>query len=167
MENHRFYSELTKAIPQLMNHALSLTMDVERAEDLIQDASLKALLNINSYKSDKNFTGWVYKIMYNIYIDSYKNQNSIFVDIEALCDEEHDEYKADEVEYIDTTCNVNEIMNIVASLSEEYRSIFTMYIKGYKYNEIANNLSLPIGTIKRRIHIAREILRDKLTGYFM
>ncbi len=165
MENNRFNSELTKAIPQLMNHALSLTMDVEWAEELIQDASLKALLNINSYKADKNFTGWIYRIMYNIYVDDCKKRRNTFVDIEAICNEENENCQTIDVSYVDTTCNVNEIMGIVATLSEEYKSAFTMYLDGHKYNEIACKLSLPVGTVKRHIHIAREILKKKLIGY--
>ena len=165
MQNDLLNKELIKAIPQLKHHALSLTMNSEWAEDLMQDATLKVLSNISNYKVDKNFIGWVYKIMYNIYISEYNKEHGAFICLDSLCNEEYEESPMEETGYLDTTCEANEIMSYVATLPEEYRDTFTMYLGGYKYSEIAERISLPIGTIKRRIHTARTILQEKLKSY--
>ena len=165
MQNDLLNKELIKAIPQLKHHALSLTMNSEWAEDLMQDATLKVLSNISNYKVDKNFIGWVYKIMYNIYISEYNKEQSTFICLDTLCNDEYEEPQLEETSYLDTTCEVNEIMSNIATLPEEYRSTFTMFLSGYKYTEIADKFSLPIGTIKRRIHTARTILQEKLKSY--
>ena len=165
MQNDLLNIELIKAIPQLRHHALSLTMNSEQAEDLMQDATLKVLSNISNYKVDKNFIGWVYKIMYNIYISEYNKEHGTFICLDTLCTAEYEETPMEDASYLDTTCEANEIMSYVTTLPEEYKETFTMYLGGYKYIEIAKRLSLPIGTIKRRIHTARTILQEKLKSY--
>jgi RNA polymerase sigma-70 factor (ECF subfamily) len=60
---------------------------------------------------------------------------------------------------------MDDIKNALENLSDEYYVPFTMYFDGHKYHEIAEHLTIPIGTVKNRIHIARKELKDKLYMY--
>ncbi|MDE7402429.1 MAG: RNA polymerase sigma factor [Muribaculaceae bacterium] len=150
----------------LMNFAIQLTADREAAEDLLQDTTLKALDNEDKYVDNVNFKGWIFTIMRNIFINNYRQT----VRKATVVDTTEDLYllNISQESGLDTpegSFAVQEISSAVNAFPEEYRVPFNMYVAGYKYNEIAEKLNLPLGTIKSRIFSARQKLRDQLQDY--
>ncbi|MBD5230754.1 MAG: RNA polymerase sigma factor [Muribaculaceae bacterium] len=150
----------------LMNFAVSLTGNRDEASDLLQDTTLKVLDNEEKYTDNVNFQGWVFTIMRNLFINNYRKQ----VRHNTVVDTSEDLFKLNTSQESglsnpEGSVAVHEIMDSLNSLSDDYRVPFTLYVQGYKYNEIADKMGLPLGTIKSRIFFARRMLRDELSAY--
>jgi RNA polymerase sigma factor (sigma-70 family) len=142
------------------------TTDRDESSDLVQETILKALLYKDKFTQDTNLKGWLFTIMRNTFINDYrKNQRArtsrdntkelYFLNVEDTHTFNSPDAK---FEYKDIWRNVN-------ALPKELLLPFKMHTTGYKYHEIAEHLSLPIGTIKNRIFHARKEIQKKLTGY--
>ena len=150
----------------LLSFALKLTANREEAQDLVQDTTLKALRNEAKFVENTNFKGWMLTIMRNIFINNYRKsaRENTMVDSSEdlfhlnLCQESG-------LETPDGAYACNEISAIIAGFSLEYREPFSMHVAGYKYEEIAEKLQMPLGTVKSRIFFARKKLRDLLSDY--
>jgi len=150
----------------LLNFAFQLTTDQDQAHDLLQDTTLKALANEDKYVDNVNFKGWIFTIMRNIFINNYRQH----IRQSTVIDHTEDLYHLNisQESGLDTpegTVAVSEITVAVNSFADEYRIPFNMFVAGYKYNEIAAKLNLPLGTIKSRIFFARKKLREQLKDY--
>lgn len=164
--NKSFEERLIGLQGNLFNFAFQLTTNREQAEDLLQDTTLKALANEDKYIDNVNFKGWIFTIMRNIFINNYR-QN---VRKATVIDQTEDLYhlnicQESGVETPEGSFAVKEISTAFNAFSEEYRIPFNMFVAGYKYNEIAEKLNLPLGTIKSRIFCARKKLREQLEDY--
>ena len=162
--NNSFRKNLISLQSNLMNFAIQLTSDREAAADLLQDTTLKALDNEEKFTSDANFKGWVMTIMRNLFINNYRKT----VRQATLVDTTEDLYhlntsQESALETPDGSMTVKEINAILATFDEEFRVPFNMHVAGYKYNEIAEELNLPVGTVKSRIFFARKRLRAALS----
>ena len=151
---------------ELRRFALKLTADTEEANDLLQETSLKALDNEDKYTPDTNFKGWMYTIMRNIFINNYRKivRDQTFVDrtdnLYHLSLPQDAGFESTESAY-----DTKEIRRAVNSLPREYRVPFAMHVSGFKYREIADKLSLPIGTVKSRIFFTRQRLQAQLKDF--
>jgi len=147
---------LVDNLSRLKIYAFCLTGDASRAEDLLQETSIKVLLNAESFVYDCSFKGWASTIMLNLFSsERLRSSRSIAVADEQFFDSEcRDSY----------VC-VHEIMLAIKSLPAEYCDVFSLYADGYKYHEIAERLNIPIGTVKSRIHTARIRLQLLLKDY--
>ena len=151
---------------ELQRFAYKLTADKEEANDLLQETSLKALGNMDKYTPDTNFKGWVYTIMRNIFINNYRKE----VRDQTFVDHTDNLYHINqtqelEAESIESNYDIKEIRRAVNSLPSEYRIPFAMHISGFKYREIAEKLSLPLGTVKSRIFFTRQRLQSQLHDF--
>jgi len=150
----------------LKNFAYQLTANREDAEDLLQDTTLKALDNQEKYLENVNFKGWVFTIMKNIFINNYRK----VVRNQTIIDQTEDLYhlnlpQESGFDTPDGSYSVKEIMKAINSFSDEYKVPFSMHVAGFKYQEIADKMSLPIGTVKSRIFFARQRLQENLKDY--
>ena len=150
----------------LLNFAYQLTTDREAAQDLLQDTTLKALDNEEKYVDNVNFKGWVFTIMRNIFINNYRRQ----VRSATVVDQTEDLYhlnlsQESGLETPEGSFAAREISEALNSFSDEYRVPFSMYVAGYKYSEIAEEMQLPLGTVKSRIFFARKRLQTMLKDY--
>ena len=149
-----------------MNFALMLTANRDDAEDLMQDTTLKVLDNREKFVDNVNFKGWVLTVMRNIFINNYHK----IVRTQTLVDQGVDLYNLDVVnescfDSPDGSFQIQEITKAIESLNNDLKIPFSMYLSGYKYNEIAEKLNLPLGTVKSRIFFARQDLQKKLKDY--
>lgn len=150
----------------LGSFALSLTMNKEEAEDLMQETNLKVLDNHDKYVDNTNFNGWVFTIMRNIFINNYRRTSRSKTLIDTTDDLYHlNLAQTSGYDSPDVTYNVKEISAVINSFSEEYRRPFSMYVAGYKYEEIAQEMGIPLGTVKSRIFFARKRLKNILEGF--
>ena len=153
MKNDEIKKKLIVLQPTLKQHALALTKDEERANDLLQEVTLKVLCNMKAYYIDKNFKKWTMVIMNNIFANECRRL--------ARQANLPDETFVEEIFY-DNSTEMREIAYLISLLPKECRTPLKMFARGYKYCEIAERMNIPIGTVKSRIHIARTRLRGIL-----
>ena len=166
MSSKNFQSKLLGLQSNLLNFAYLLTSNRDDAYDLLQDTTLKALDNEDKYVENVNFKGWVFTIMRNIFINNYRK----VVRSATIIDQTEDLYHLNlpQESGLDTpegSVAVNEITAAINEFSDDYRIPFSMHVAGYKYNEIAEKMNLPLGTVKSRIFFARQRLQKKLQAY--
>lgn len=150
----------------LMSFAYQLTSNREQAQDLLQDTTLKALSNEDKYVDNVNFKGWIFTIMRNIFINNYRQTVRQATVIDKTEDLYHLNISQDSgINTPEGSFAVKEISVVLNSFSDDYRVPFNMFVAGYKYNEIADKLGLPLGTVKSRIFFARKRLREELKDY--
>jgi RNA polymerase sigma factor (sigma-70 family) len=166
MEAADITQQIIKLRPTLRLFTQRFTRNGEESHDLIQDTLLKALVNKDRFATDTNLKGWLFTIMRNIFINNYRRlqrmrtvhdqtKDSHYLNVE---DTHTFHSPAAHYEYFEIWRNVNE-------LKEEFLIPFKMYTSGYKYEEIAALLQLPMGTVKSRIFQARKEIQKKLKGY--
>jgi RNA polymerase sigma-70 factor (ECF subfamily) len=166
MTTMEFNSSLLSMRPKLMRFALSLTSDRERAPDLVQDTYLKALTSRSQFVDFTNIKAWVFTIMKNTFINNYRRR----VKENVIIDNTQDLYYINQPYdkgYIspESSYASGEIETTIDSLRDEFRVPFRMYLDGYKYKEIADELGLKIGTVKSRIFFTRQRLMNVLKDY--
>ena len=146
----------------LMNFAFKLTMDKDRASDLVQDTTLKALDSEAKFAENVNFKGWLFTIMRNIFITNYRRtvRESTVLDTSDSIFHVSDTRPAPETP--DGIYAVSEISELIARIPADFSKPFQMHVAGYKYEEIAEILNLPLGTVKSRIFTTRTQLKALL-----
>ena len=166
MASSKFQTNLMDLQANMLNFAYMLTSNRDDAYDLLQDTTLKALDNEDKYAENTNFKGWVFTIMRNIFINNYRKM----VRSATIIDQTEDLYHLNlpQESGLDTpegSYAAGEITDAINSFSDEYRIPFSMHVAGYKYNEIAEHMNLPLGTVKSRIFFARQRLQKMLKDY--
>lgn len=146
--------------------AVNLTRDTEAANDLYQETLYKALANRDKYNVGTNIKAWLFTIMRNIFINNYRRkakQKTIFDSTpnEFLINQK----QATVANSAESGMRMKEIQEAIRQLPEIFRTPFVLYFEGYKYNEIAELLNEPLGTIKSRIHFARKLLKEQISRY--
>lgn len=149
----------------LMNFAFKLTMDKDRASDLVQDTTLKALDSEAKFAENVNFKGWLFTIMRNIFINNYRRtvRESTVLDTSDTIFHVSDTRTAPETP--DGIYAVSEISELIARIPADFSKPFQMHVAGYKYEEISKILNLPLGTVKSRIFTTRTQLKALLKDY--
>ena len=149
----------------LKSFAYNFTKNTEDAEDLLQDTLLKAIRYKDNFQDGTNFKGWLFTIMRNIFLNNCKKQQlgrNIFgpsadsVPYELGSHAENNIYRL---------INEQDIRVAVGSLRDELRRPFQMAYEGYQYDEIAQEMGIPTGTIKSRIFNARKKLMEDLKDF--
>ena len=161
-----FYDELLTYQNPLKYFALKLTADNEDAEDLLQETFLKALKYKDKFQEKTNLKAWLYTIMKNTFINNYRRK----VKRKTIMDNTDDDYFVNSTKQSspispESEYNYKEITKTVNALNDECRIPFQMHNEGYKYKEIADELEMPIGTVKSRIFLARKKLTEALKAY--
>ena len=113
-----------------------------------------------------NFKGWVFTIMRNIFINNYRRVVRSATVVDRTEDLYHLNLPQDSgFETPEGSFGVNEIASAIEDFPEKYRVPFSMHVAGYKYNEIAEHMQLPLGTVKSRIFFARQALQQRFADY--
>ena len=164
--NESFKQRLLGLQGNLLSFAYQLTTDKDEARDLLQDTTLKALDNEEKYVDNVNFKGWIFTIMRNIFINNYRQTVRKSTIIDQTEDLYHLNISQDSgLSTPEGSYAVKEITEALEHFSDDYRIPFNMYVAGYKYNEIAEQMNLPLGTVKSRIFFARKRLREQLGDF--
>jgi len=166
MTQVQFNNALIGLSDKLHYYALSLTSDSERADDLLQETFLKALIYRDKFTQNTNFKAWIYTIMKNTFINDYRRKVKTKSTFEGSNNDFYLMFTKDKVYPApDSFYSSKEITKSIDSLEDEYRIPFTMFLDGYKYKEIAEELGLPLGTVKSRIFFTRKKLEKALHDY--
>jgi RNA polymerase sigma factor (sigma-70 family) len=166
MTQVQFNNALLSLSDKLHYYALSLTSDSERANDLLQETFLKALTYREKFAQNTNFKAWIYTIMKNTFINDYRRNVKTKNTFEGSTSDYLITSTRDKVyPGPDSIFSSQEINRSIQMLEDEYRIPFTMFLEGYKYKEIADELNLPLGTVKSRIFFTRKKLEKVLIEY--
>ena len=162
----QFQKKLLSMQENMMNFALMLTANRDDAQDLMQDTTLKVLDNQEKFVDNINFKVWVLTVMRNIFINNYHK----IVRTQTVVDQGVDLYNLDVVndsgfDSPDGAYQIQEITKAINGLNDELKVPFSMFLSGYKYNEIADKLNVPLGTVKSRIFFARQELQKVLKDF--
>lgn len=167
MEAIEFGSTLNQLTTSLRPIAMQLTRDNEETNDLLQETLFKAFRNRHRFNEGTNLKAWVYTIMKNTFLSNYQKK----VRRKTYVDSTDNQYFINTSESgfsregADVNVNMDEIHSAINGLAPQYRIPFEMHFTGYKYEEIAKDLRIPLGTVKNRIFIARQELKEKLKNF--
>jgi len=166
-----FNEELIPQADALYNFAYSLVFEEARAQDLVQEAYLKAYRFIHSFEPGSNAKAWLFQILKNAFINEYrkKSRQPQKVDFEDYKDKNQLEKQASSIDIaqdIYTHMIGDEITGALNSLPVDFRvAIILSDIEGFTYDEVAKISDIPIGTVRSRLFRARNLMKDQLREY--
>jgi RNA polymerase sigma-70 factor (ECF subfamily) len=146
--------------------AYRLTNNYEDARDLIQETALRAYTNKEKFEMGTNFHAWVVTIMRNTFINFYRKKKNRATSCEPTGSYVFESEANHEDNMALSNLMMSELKAIIRELSDTYSIPFTLFYEGYKYEEIAEYLGLPIGTVKSRIFFARQYLKDVIQNRY-
>ena len=146
--------------------AVTLTRDSEVAKDLLQETMYRALANKEKYNVGTNIKAWLYTIMRNIFINNYRRKSKQTTIFDSSPNEFLLNYnQVTTTNEAEGALKMKDMQFAIHRLPEIFRNPFLLYFEGYKYHEIADLLTEPLGTIKSRIHFARKLLKVQISRY--
>ncbi|WP_425390404.1 sigma-70 family RNA polymerase sigma factor [Ekhidna sp.] len=168
-----FDGEFMPHIDSMYNFAYRLTFDEDEAKDLVQDTYMKAYRFINSFQEGTNAKAWLYRILKNSFINDYRKKSKQpskvdYQEVEQFYNSEDTPSNATVDLRLETTKDMigDEISNALNSLAVDFRTVVILCdLEGFTYEEMAKILDIPIGTVRSRLHRARNLLREKLGSY--
>lgn len=166
MSSIEFNKQLLNFKAPLSYFALSLTANAEDAKDLLQDTLVKALVYKDKFADATNLKAWLYTIMKNTFINNYRKS----VKLNKIIDNTKDLYfmnipQQAGVSSPASQISIKEINHAIEGLVDDLKVPFKLFFEGYKYQEIADQFNLPIGTVKSRIFLARKQLMYELKDF--
>lgn len=168
-----FESEFLPHVDALYTFAYHLTYDEDDANDLVQEALLKAYRFISSYNIGTNAKAWLFKILKNAFINEYrkKAKRPFKVDYEDISSY-HNSEDTSYVGILDLREDIfqgilgDEIVTALNSIPVDFRTVVVLCdLQGFTYEEMAKIIDIPIGTVRSRLHRARNMLKEKLKAY--
>lgn len=167
MSNIEFSDHMNQLKPQLMGYALKLTSNDQDAQDLFQETAFRAFKHRDHFQPGTNLIGWLLTIMRNIFINQYRRRKRRA----TLLDHSDNQFL---LQPLDTAANndgeakvlYDDLTTVINQLDESMRKPFLMHFSGYKYEEIAEEMDLPLGTVKSRIFFARKYLKEYVIRFY-
>lgn len=172
-KNEIFEEELFPHVDALTTFAYHLTYDSEKSKDLVQETYLKAYRFLDKYDKGTNAKAWLFKILKNAYINSYRKKSKApqqvelkhFIGYHETDDESNIQYFDLREEIFDELMG-DEVTTAINSLPVDFRTIILLCdIEGFTYEEIAKIIDIPIGTVRSRLFRARNSLKEMLKEY--
>jgi len=168
-----FSDEFMPHINSMYNFAYRLTLDADDAKDLLQDTYLKAFRFIDSFQQGTNAKAWLFRILKNSFINDYRKKSKEpskvdYQEVESYYNSEDVDRQITPDLRVEALNNMigDEISNALNALDVDFRTVIILCdLEGFKYEEMAKILDIPIGTVRSRLHRARNLLKEKLSEY--
>ena len=171
--HEEFEKEAVPHMDSLYNYALKMTGDSDDANDLIQETYLKAFRFWDKFEKGTNCKAWLFRILKNTYINTYRKETKEpdkvdYEDVENFY--ENVKPSSTDSAHLEKDIYDNllddELSEAITSLPEDFRTVVILCdIEGYTYDEIADFIDCPVGTVRSRLHRARKMLFTKLHKY--
>jgi RNA polymerase sigma-70 factor (ECF subfamily) len=160
-------------INSMYNFAYRLTLDADDAKDLLQDTYLKAFRFIDSFQQGTNAKAWLFRILKNSFINDYRKKSKEpskvdYQEVETFYNSEDVDRQITPDLRVEALQDMigDEISVALNSLDVDFRTVIILCdLEGFKYEEMAKILDIPIGTVRSRLHRARNLLKEKLSEY--
>lgn len=172
-KNRIFDQEFLPHLDSMYNFAYRLTFDEDDSKDLVQDTYLKAYRFITSFQQGTNSKAWLYRILKNSFINDFRKKSKQPAKVDYH--EVENFYNSEDVdESITVDLRVDAIKDMIGdeisialnSLAVDFRTVIILCdLEGFTYEEMAKILDIPIGTVRSRLHRARNLLKEKLQVY--
>jgi RNA polymerase sigma-70 factor (ECF subfamily) len=151
-----FHDLLEPQIPRLRRYARALTRDTQRADDLVQDTLVRALMKQDRWEAGTNLRAWLFTLMHNQYVNNVRraNREAGAIDI--------DDVSSSLVATTDPTASrqLYELERALGQLAAEQREVILLVgLEGFSYEDAAKILAVPVGTVRSRLSRGRESLR--------
>lgn len=168
-----FEGELLPNIDALHTFAYHLTFHEDDAKDLVQETFLKSYRALDSYEPGTNAKAWLFKILKNAYINQYRKKvrRPTRVDYEDYIGYQDKEDQAS-IDFMDLREEIfddligDEVTSAVNALPVDFRAVILLCdVEDFTYEEISKIIDIPIGTVRSRLHRARNMLKEKLAEY--
>ncbi|NND05101.1 MAG: RNA polymerase sigma factor [Saprospiraceae bacterium] len=167
MSTIEFKDHLNQLSTVLNTFAYNLTKNSEDAKDLFQETALRAIKNKDKFRPGTNLKAWLFTIMKNIFINNYRKKSKSKVVNDSTENLYYLNSTAADIENkADSNIMMKELLAMVDELEDTLRAPFLMHYQGYKYQEIADQLGLPLGTVKSRIFFARKSLKEQIQSKY-
>jgi RNA polymerase sigma factor (sigma-70 family) len=169
----QFEKEFMPYIDALYNFGYRLTLDEDDANDLVQETYMKAYRFFDSYEQGTNAKAWLFRILKNSFINDFrkKSKEPAKVDYQEI----ETYYNSDDFDETITTdlrsetiqdMLGDEVATALNTLAVDFRTVIVLCdLEGFTYEEMAKILNIPIGTVRSRLHRARNLLKEKLREY--
>ena len=163
MENIQLDRQLYDLKGILHGFAYSLTKDYEEARDLFQETAYRVLKNRDKFSEGTNFKAWCFTIMKNIFINNYRKKKKA----NTILDKTDNNFYINSGKHSvrnegEANVMMEELNEMIAELESGFRIPFLLHHQGFKYQEIADEMKMPLGTVKSRIFFARKELKYQL-----
>lgn len=168
-----FEREAVPHMDALYNFALKMTGDSDEADDLVQETYLKAFRFFDKFEKGTNCKAWLFRIMKNTYINKYRKETKEpdKVDYEEV-ENYYENVKPSSTDSAHLEKDIydnlldDELSEAINSLPEDFKTVVILCdIEGFTYEEIADFIDVPVGTVRSRLHRARKMLFTKLQNY--
>ena len=170
-----FDSQAMPYLDSLYNTAYRMTRSSEDAEDLVQETYFKAYKYYDKFEEGTNLKAWLFKILKNTFINSYRKKQQAppradFADIEEsfesiVRDDSGQQAKTPEEELLDKVLD-EDVQHAMEELPHDYRMVVLLAdLEGFSYKEIADILEIPVGTVMSRLYRGRRLLEEALLKY--
>ncbi len=162
-----FSNNFNKMSSLLHSFAYNLTKNIEDAKDLFQETAFRAMTNQDKFREGTNLKAWLFTIMKNIFINNYRKK----VKANTIMDATDNQYYINSMHIstpnrAESDIMLKELNGMIDNLDKSIQVPFIMHYQGFKYQEIADDLKLPLGTVKSRIFFARKELKDKINAQY-
>ncbi|MCU0367802.1 MAG: sigma-70 family RNA polymerase sigma factor [Cyclobacteriaceae bacterium] len=172
-KNAIFNNEFLPHINSMYNFGYRLTLDQDDAKDLVQDTYLKAFRFIESFQKGTNAKAWLFRILKNSFINDYRKKTKEpskvdYQEVEMYYNSEEVDRQITPDLRVESLKDMigDEISNALNALDVDFRTVIILCdLEDFKYEEMAKILDIPIGTVRSRLHRARQLLKEKLSEY--
>ena len=150
---------------EMYQWAYRLTRNYDDAQDLLQSTLLCALKSVGMYTEENNISGWLYTIMRNIFFNTTRHSGR------CCCMEKEDIERMMQLgenalnDNAEIAFDMSDIQRAIDTLDRPYKIPMSLYLSGYKDQEIAEKMGIPLGTVKSRIHASRVQLQETLKDF--
>lgn len=170
-DRRSFDQLVAKAYPLVFNTAYRILGDYDAASDATQTCFVRAYRSLRSFRRSSSFTTWLYRIVSNVCLDMVRRQKRQAQSLTLQSDDEPfgerdipDERAQPERAMLETELQ-SAVHRALGQLSVEHRTVLTLFdLAGFTYEDIAEMLKLPLGTVKSRLNRARLALREQMSG---